>query len=1124
MRRGRVGRTKRASSNSGGDSLGLNDFIRQVFAGRRGDSGRTPLAAHARELVRSSVEQTGNGRQALRLAERHPHLFRAVAGPRPFPTSASELRPVVGIRPLPTPLTAIEFIAVTLLPAAVKLAEFQRALDNSLLSEQGDTEDFLEACSASFGFSAWLAGEALLDLASDLDAASSYLRRLDASDELGLVSLLASERFISCASSTAVPELDAWIINRDYPPQLRSIVTAWVHPTPLLSDEEIRQALAFALQLPAVDRWIVLQRCIGAFLSELQPVSRERLLAQAPALLRLCALIPSVFSVNLQQLLSACETPSRQAAAPPHHLEQLLIKALESQESKAPPPDGADGTPVTTALANLAASGSASSGHLAVLGREAVITTGTRMGSVLAGVVRQCLPLTESRASAAIVWVRLFGHSSLLSASMGGRVAAALRLRKAGSRRSVLERMTEAAARGAHNEVLSIAATDGAESVDEIAALLDSLLLTGDTSRAILRANEIVVFYPDVAERLPFVELAAAIPDTAATDLAAGVNRAVLAHHCARHNAPGAEIKRNDYFEDVLDLAGVRLPSDAAEQVFAVVGTPLAMNFFESVCVPQVMDTVPVGSSTEELLTERIRILGVLRAKLMSDADTRQSVSSIADRIELEMKELATHLSVMSEIASLDQRRVYVDTEGLRLRMSAGLASDFERFRRFSALDVHSDRDLEQLRRLLSEQFPDTTIIGLSELQRALTSESDRALSKMLLQIRDGFAVSPEFGLDGYLSGGIRHGNLEFHLREPFVTGDLLGVFRADGGFTPPGFSEQLISEWTLFNDGAGITQAFRDLASGVRALIDEVLMEWVQVDLDDTQPRALFQFSLSQAGVRLLEQRLRRSNSPEDFIDVCLAHWWAVVDRCLERARIRIREELSDRLMTLLRKFEIECSNLVDIDRRGVLSNEVASVATAIATAIAKLEEWFHRPTSGAIGDVEAATAVKVCLRLMESLFPLLEFETVVEIRPETATIQRRDLKHWVDIIHVLLVNAAEHGGARDKCEVAVKWTFDEDAVRLTVSNRLGPNINVCVVDERLLAGRAKRADGAAVRRVRMEGSSGLIKVMKYAQADLRCPDASVNVDRREMIVDATVILPRPGKAKATRGRDYDS
>lgn len=1107
----------------------MSSIVRRLFQGRPARRPTTFLTDRLRAVLRASIEDTGNGGRAAKFARQHPQLLLAAEAARSFPSDARCLRARAGLPRLTTPIRAIEFIAVTLMSSASRLAEFQALLEGD--SDSSDTAQPIELLAEvrrQFGFSTWLAGEEAAQLAADEEGASRYFRVLKEENRLVLCFLLARARFVACAGSTAVTDLDRQIRERDYPNELRALVSAWVHPAPTLSTEDICYALAFAIQLPAIDRWILLQRCVGAYLATSDFEARLGEIRKAIALNKLLPSIGGVFATNLRELTGTGELRQGEAddLSSPDPLESILANVLGS-ESASKTMDGSASRPIEMALAGLVEPESgAAGGHLAVLGRDAVVAARTRLGTVLAAIAYQCVSLTERRARSAVTWVRLFGHPLIVKASDGGRVGHRLRSRRVAARHDVFEALVAASNREQHREVIETVKSNGIEGIEESAILLDALLANGDGDAAIEHANDIILKYPGFAERLPVRELVDVIPDELAKDLTRGIQRAVLANFCARFEFPGAATKRNDYLEDVLDLAGETFPSQAIDQLFAAAPAPVAFQFLESVCVPAVMDTVPVGRTTEELLSERIRILSVLRLKTIEAAANDDSTAAgTAERFELEMKEVATYLAVTSELASLDQRRVYVDAEGLRLRLGTTLAGDFQRYRRFAALDIRSDRDLDQLRRLLGEQFPDTTLLDVSELSRALTSESDRALSKMLLQIRDGFAISHEFGLDGYLSGGIRHGNLEFHLREPFLKGDLLGVFHSDGGFTPPVFASSLIKLCSDSQSQDRIRSEFRELAKGLRALIDEVLMEWVQVDLDTNRPVAFFQLSMTQFEARVLEPRLRQATSLEQFIDVCINHWWDVVDKCLRRARDRISTELHERLLALLRQLDIGCTSAFTVPAlQEVLRDQVGTVADAIASAITKLAEWFQRPTVGATGDVEAATAVNVCLRLLNSLFPQLELRPTVVIMPPSAKLGRREFKHWVDIIHVLLVNAAQYGGGVAKCEVDVLWSFDDGGVVLCIANTLGLGVDVHAIDARLEASRLRRDEETELSRVRTEGRSGLIKVMKYARADLRCPSATVAVIRRENKVEAKVTLPARHAHKQLPANDRDA
>ena len=605
-----------------------------------------------------------------------------------------------------------------------------------------------------------------------------------------------------------------------------------------------------------------------------------------------------------------------------------------------------------------------------------------------------------------------------------------------------------------------------------------------------------------IQRRLPYDELDVILPTEPAPDTQAAVMRAIVAEACVRHGASADHSKRNDSLDDMLTLNRTRLPSQC---VAGLVGSDIPLDhvvyFLERLCTPPIMDTVPVGRSTEELLTERIRVLNALR----------ELNPSKAPDYEPELRQVATTIAAKKEMAALDQQRVYVDVEGLRARLGVQLAEDFERYRRFSRLDPRTN-DTNVLRRTLHEYFPDFEVWDLEELTRSLATEADGILAKMIASARDEFASGQDFGLDGYLSGGIRHGNLEAHLREPFVKLGLLGTFSQGGAFRAPDVAAQL---GAFISDPASIERCFRAFAQTFQEIVDEVLSEWVRIETSHVEhSRAMFDLSVSRVELRVVESRLRSCTNVDGAIEQIVGYWLSRVDYCLEKARERIRGELTSRLHsaheTLAADLRRALATRTDSRMQDMfLDNVVAPVRGEVDASLSRLCEWFQRPGNMEDGTIDPSIPIEISTSLMHQMHPKTKITWEVNVNLEGWRVARSRVKPWVDITHTLFMNAIKYCGSDSECHISVELRRDGDEItRLVVSNLLAFPVNHADVDAAIERAVAKLAERSPIQ---AEGGTGLPKIQKWARVDLRCPDARVIPERHENVFRVTVVLPSP-------------
>ena len=167
-----------------------------------------------------------------------------------------------------------------------------------------------------------------------------------------------------------------------------------------------------------------------------------------------------------------------------------------------------------------------------------------------------------------------------------------------------------------------------------------------------------------------------------------------------------------------------------------------------------------------------------------------------------------------------------------------------------------------------------------------------------------------------------------------------------------------------------------------------------------------------------------------------------------------------------------------------------------------------YKRQDNEADGSVECRLPIEVSTSTVENMFPDQRFEWDVEAHSGEWRIPRKALKHWVDIVHELLVNAIKHGGSERVSQISIRFHLAQESASLEIRNVLGPSCDYAVVDSRLQRAAADMAQRGAFELANQEGRSGIIKVKKYATIDLKCPTSEVQVVRQANECVATVFL----------------
>lgn len=1047
--------------------------LRRLFA-----KSRQPTYLRFRTVLAQEVAANGDGTAAVQFARRCPVVWPQHAHGSLFPGDNTTNPGVVGHK-FESVEQIVEFIALELINVADRLVEFERHRDSGV---EGQVE--LSDLERRFGYSNWLAIQFLESLPNSSQKRRAFLDALKSAKTNSLHFWPVVQRYNVSSAGMAAGDVADWIAHQPWPPPARGLMSLLLDPTPCVAVDELVVALRLATALPAVDRWVVLLRAC-----QVGVVHAAMTFGDNKALHELLRRVPSVEAVRLLSIANGETVPPLSDVSP---LERQLLNLV----GRGRPADGELPQVLLEAIRGLnAPSSTEAAGWLAVLNRQAVVAAGLRDGPLLSALAGQVSAFTERRAEMALQWFRLVSHPALDVAVPHANFGRLARIAEAPAHiQSQLPELMDAALNGCAEVLIrSLPESDAAI----VRAMRIDAGIQLEEPAAIAWAASFIADFPWMARRLPLRELLNLIPDSASETPEEAVVRSIVCDVALRNGLPAEDV-RNDSFEDVLETANERRPSCVVPALEGRLPANVVRYFLAFLCIPEIMDTVPVGSTTTDLLQERIEVLAHLQ---------RITPNQRAD-IEQEIKRIAMTIAARTAMASLEHQRIYVDTAGLKARLKNSLADDYERYMRFRGVDRHGD-SLGSMLKMLQDAFPEYAVLNVADLKRTLSSEADRALYKLLREVRHEFSVGHEFGLDGYLSGGIRHGVLESHLRGPLTARDLLGLFHRDRGFTEPKFARALERLLPASAANDDLVAAFRQLATDFQAVVDEVLGEWIRIELEPGTSKAFFALQLSIADVRFFEGRIATATDVDDFLDRSVDYWWQRVDEGLTIGRARILGELRESLRGLLRRFYDTVRALGGPLVEEVLQNFVGPVFGDMDAAVDQLADWFQRAEVAEANPVDVEVAVGVAATSVHAINSSMSFSwTEVKIE-QGATLTRSQLKHWVDILHELLRNAAAAAHS-DNCELCVRIDMDESLERITFGNRiLRPAGDYTVDDQRISEAQQRIADPAAIEKRAAEGNSGLVKVLWWARVALRRPGATVEIHRENEWVWVNVNMP---------------
>jgi hypothetical protein len=308
------------------------------------------------------------------------------------------------------------------------------------------------------------------------------------------------------------------------------------------------------------------------------------------------------------------------------------------------------------------------------------------------------------------------------------------------------------------------------------------------------------------------------------------------------------------------------------------------------------MDRTATFDSSRSVIEERLAVCRVLL-----DLDPAHSSAYHA-----EIKALARRLLLARRIRELEQSKIYVDLDNLRRKLEPELLELFTRYLALKRDRPEAGRiDIRRALIRASEGNIDD-IVAL----KLPTNEVTDLFRTMVNRVRDEYVVSPEFGLDKYLSVRIRHGALAAHLRKAvesahlMTTRDPLTKRHRDNSYwpshlgAPASFTDQLAQRLAVF-------------ASDFDSFVDEI-KSWVRVS---TEPGAsvVLNFALNETSYLAFHHMVSVDTPYQSFVDQTVAVLDGLLDERLERMRVRLDSDAKPRGLAMLDQLAIDIERMAE-------------------------------------------------------------------------------------------------------------------------------------------------------------------------------------------------------------------
>lgn len=632
---------------------------------------------------------------------------------------------------------------------------------------------------------------------------------------------------------------------------------------------------------------------------------------------------------------------------------------------------------------------------------------------------------------------------------------------------------------------------------DAKSLLMTCLLQVGDAvALTRLLVNESVA-KPSNAFGLPLSE-AVALGLSARGGIDGEIVWPVLCDMEFRQNKRPDTSPREMALEDYLDAVGVRIVSELLGRNDILSSHPrtILRYFFEQVAMPDNLAGSCKYESSREVEDERMRILRFLVSWEPSRAREYQD----------EIRRITEGRITENAFQELERTKIRVDIDGVHRELGSSLDSDWAWYLRVR--HSQSSTIAAAMLDVLSEQ---EARLGGDKVKVVVFRDSTLPiLVRLLERVRDVFAFSDEYGLDGYLSVGIRHGTLKGKLRAPVARHQVvLQLLKDHSGYRKSEhWTERCRVHGIHESQSTDLHKLLHAFSSDFDRVIDDLNDSKIQIRVA-RDGAGMFHLVVDDEAAINCAKKITPDTSSDDFVTYAIEYLWGQTDASLKLLRSHITDVVGRDLNHFLNHLQSEVGRSLP---EGPLSSEVNEAISAARTDLQRaLEEaasWFARSEGGYLPSMPAELPFKLAEQQSQNIHPGLKFTATCEVAEET-NFPGYLLRPLSDIAFIAFDNIVKHAGLGDNAVAKVSISRVDSGVAVRISNELGKGADRGALKAVLASPtRSKAENGAPQYRglVRRDKGSGLAKAMKVATVDIKGGQFSTSFTGDEFALLVTI------------------
>lgn len=494
--------------------------------------------------------------------------------------------------------------------------------------------------------------------------------------------------------------------------------------------------------------------------------------------------------------------------------------------------------------------------------------------------------------------------------------------------------------------------------------------------------------------------------------------------------------------------------------------------------------------SQEQVEEERIKI-----CRILTELDPHRK-----EIYNEEIKEITQKMQIREHSAALEKSKIYVDIDGIKKQATRKIEENFNRI-------------IEYFNSMRNKGEPVVFTINGNfegEIKKIKGNRYSDIYNDLIYEIRDSFISSKEYGLDVYLSLGIRHGTIFGQLRKLFENDHFLTLFvsnsnkykRNDYWLEKMNVSNTLVKR--------KVDEAFQQFNSRIDNLLLTLKDQTLQITTDSENTAALFNYDIStfDLGMMYTADYHDKSLSIDSFMDKAVDKLWSITEQNLLLVRSYLTKDFKDLILEEVNDFidtihkinstiSSDSLNLQEFDQKFI------NLKTDLEYQIKKVSNWFTKEKVVEIDNFSIDLPINIALEFAKSINNNSTIDSHIDVTKELQ-IDGKYLKWFNELFITIFDNIFKRSGLRNHFNINLNVYLNEkDQLVIDCRNPLALTDEEIALRKIALKEKLNEIDivvnneeSDIMSRASIEGGSGLYKIVKLLKYDIKSDDIFLDFD----------------------------